>query len=234
MTSENCEKLVRNLKRFWHPGDEIICTRIFRRSHNNCYLCGNTPIEWHHVLLNSISNQTIDVEFSCVINLKKLLVELGSDQKLLFPKKYAEEAEHLNSLHEGTAEILEFNSNTDVIVQLLSKPNDLTYKQVKAIMDHTVKFTEGVETELFGVALDLYVDRKYYIYESIKEFESGDNVEKVIEDYLRNTSYEDITGDYCENLYECTDIAPVDHSSEDDLSPEGLGTDEIDWDSHDK
>jgi hypothetical protein len=155
MKSGGIEIFTNKLKQFWRSGNEIICTRIFRHSNNECYLCGNTPIEWHHVLLNSISNQTIDVEFSCVIELKKMLEVLGSDQKILFFKKYTEEADHLNSLYEGTAEILEFNSNTDVIIQLLSKPEELTYKQIRAIMDHTIKFKDGVKAELFGAALDI-------------------------------------------------------------------------------
>lgn len=71
-------------KNFWKPGDQIICTRIFRRSNNECFLCGHTPIEWHHVLLNTISNEIVDVEFSCVIDMKKILEKSGSDQKILF------------------------------------------------------------------------------------------------------------------------------------------------------
>lgn len=185
MKLENWGAPESRLKHFWKTGDEIICTRIFRRSNNTCYLCGQSPIEWHHVFLNSISNETIDVEFSCVINMKKLLEEWGSDQKILFFKKYEEEAKHLNSQNEGTAEILEFNSNTDVIIKLLSKPADLSYKQVKAIMDHTSKFKAGVEAELFHVALEIYGQRKYYIYESLDEYDKTDNVELSIANHFR-------------------------------------------------
>lgn len=73
MAKESNQLHVNKLKQFWKPDDEIICTRIFRESSNTCYLCGNTPIEWHHVLLNTVSNQTIDVEFGCVMNIKKIL-----------------------------------------------------------------------------------------------------------------------------------------------------------------
>lgn len=196
--------LLGKLQRFWQPGDEMICTRIFRRSSNECYLCGNTPIEWHHVLLNSISNQTIDVEFSCVIELKKMLEVSGSDQKILFFKKYAEEADHLNSLYEGTATILEFNSNTDVIIQLMSKPEDLTYKQIRAIMDHTIKFKEGVEAELFEAALDIYGNRKYYLYEAMEKHEKTDDVEKSIANFIQQ-EWEDFQaseGEYNNQVYE--------------------------------
>lgn len=204
MTSKNGDDLKNRLKQFWRPGDQIICTRIFRWSNNNCYLCRNTPIEWHHVLLNSISNQTIDVEFSCVINMKKILEALGSNQKILFFKKYAEEAEHLNSQYEGTAEILEFNSNTDVIIKLLSKPNQLSYMQVKSILDHTIKFEEGVEKELFFIALDIYVDRKYYIYENLDENDKTDNIELSIAKHIQQEweNFQVEENEYSRQIYE--------------------------------
>jgi hypothetical protein len=173
------------LKHFWRQGDEIICTRIFRHSHNECYFCGQTPIEWHHVLLNTVSNQTIDVEFSCVINIKKILEELGSDQKILFFPKYTEEMSHLNSQYQGTASILEFNNNTEIIIRLLLNPNDLSYKQIRSILDYTIKFSDGIEEELFHAALDIYVNRKYYIYEMLDEGGKTCNVEKDIENYFR-------------------------------------------------
>jgi hypothetical protein len=210
MTLKNGNKFKDRLKKFWRAGDEIICTRIFRRSNNDCYLCGHSPIEWHHVLLNSISNETIDVEFSCVINIKKILEECGSDQKILFFKKYAEEAGHLNRLYAGTAEILEFNSNTDVIMLLLSKPEDLTYKQVKSIMDHTIKFQDGVEKDLFFIALDIYGRRKYYIYESLDEFEKTDNVELSIANHFRQ-EWEDFQAqedEYARQIYESMSSYP--------------------------
>ncbi len=185
MEIEHWHKLETKFRNFWKPGDEIICTRIFRWSNNNCYLCGYSPIEWHHVLLNTISNQTIDVEFSCVINIKKILEELGSDQKILFFPRYTEDVIHLNSQYQSTAAILEFNSNTEVISRLLSNPNDLSYKQVRSILDYTVKFSEGVEAELFHAALDIYTDRKYYIYEMLDEHEKTNNVEQSIENYFK-------------------------------------------------
>jgi hypothetical protein len=185
MMEDRKQLLVDKFKIFWKPGDEIICTRIFRWSNNNCYLCGHTPIEWHHVLLNTVSNQTIDVEFSCVINIKKILEELGSDQKILFFHKYTEEVNHLNSKYQGTAAMIAFNSNTEVIIGLLSNPNDLSYKQVRSILDYTVKFSEGNEAELFHAALDIYTNRKYYIYEMLDDHEKTNNVEQSIENYFR-------------------------------------------------
>jgi len=185
MKTDERKILEEKLSNFWRPGDEIICTRIFRWSINNCYLCGHSPIEWHHVLLNTVSNQIIDVEFSCVIEMKKILEKLGSDQKILFFPQYEEEVNHLNSLCQGTASIIEFNPNPDVIVSLLSKPKNLTYKQVKPILDHTCKFNDEFMSELFHAALDIYLERKYYVYDSLEENEKTDNVKQSIKDHLR-------------------------------------------------
>jgi len=184
METEHLQKYESKFRKFWKPGDEIICTRIFRRSHNECYLCGNSPIEWHHVLLNSISHQTIDVETSCVINIKKILESGGYDQKILFFEKYAEEADCLNNQYRGTAEIVMFHSIED-IVKLLSQPERLSYKQVRAILEHTVKSVDSVSLELFHIALDIYLERKYYIYEDLKNHLRTGNVEAAIEDEIR-------------------------------------------------
>lgn len=185
MLEDNKQSYIVKFKQFWKPGDEIICTRVFRRSSNNCYLCGNTPIEWHHVLLNPISNQTIDVEFSCVVDMKKIMEQLGSSQKILFFPRYSEDVKRLNSQHEGTAAIVEFNPNPDIMARMLSNPQDLSYKQVRAILDHTVRFNDEFMTELFHSALDIYTERKYYIYEMLDERQKTENVEGSIENYFR-------------------------------------------------
>ncbi len=179
------KKREERFKQFWRPGDDIICTRVFRRSGNKCYLCGNSPIEWHHVLLNTITNQTIDVEFSCVINIKKILAKLGADQKILFFPQYSEEVEHLNSQYPGTAAIVQFSFNPDVMVQLLSKPKDLSYLHVKSILNHTAKYNNGYMNDIFHAALDIYLERKYYIYDNLEDHEKSDNVEQSIANNLR-------------------------------------------------
>lgn len=184
MLLKNSDKLENRLKMFWRPGDEIICTRIFRRSNNECYLCGNTPLEWHHVLLNSISNQTIDVELSCVINIKKILEAWGYNQKILYFEKYAKEAEHLNSQYKGTAEVVIFHSIAD-IEKLLSKSELLSYKQVRAILEYTNKYEDNIRSELFHAALDIYLDRKYYIYEGLENHQKTENIEADIENEIR-------------------------------------------------
>jgi len=185
MKTRDMKKLETTLRNFWRPGDQIICTRIFRWSNNNCYLCGHTPIEWHHVLLNTISNMTIDVEFSCLIDMKKMLEKLGSDQRILFFPKYAEEANHLNSQYAGIAAILDFNANTQIVAQMLSKPQDLNYQQIKLILDYTSKFGQGIEFDLFFDAMDIYTERKYYIYDGLEDHEKVGNVEETIKNYCR-------------------------------------------------
>ena len=51
-----------------------------------------------------------------------------------------------------------FHSIAD-IDELLSKPERLSYKQVRAILDHTGKFEDSVRSELFHAALDIYLVR---------------------------------------------------------------------------
>jgi hypothetical protein len=65
------------------------------------------------------------------------------------------------------------------------------------ILDHTVKFREGVEAALFHTALDIYTARKYYIYEMLDEHEKTNNVEQSIENYFRE-EWESVQGDEAE------------------------------------
>jgi hypothetical protein len=201
MSKDKHQSLVEKLTQFWKPGDEIICTRVFRRSNNSCYLCGNTPIEWHHVLLNPNTNQTIDVEFSCVIDIKKIMEQLDSSQKILFFPQYSEEVKHLNSQHEGTAAIIEFNPRPDVMARMLSNPQDLSYKQVRAILDHTVRFNDDLMTELFHAALDIYIERRYFIYEQLPDSQKNGNVEQSIKNYFREEWERVQSEEYREELY---------------------------------
>ncbi|MGB5219110.1 MAG: hypothetical protein WBN66_12515 [Smithella sp.] len=110
---------------------------------------------------------------------------LGSKQKIFFFPQYTEEVNHLNAQYPGTAAIIEFNPNPDVIARLLSNPQDLSYKQIRPILDHIVKFNDEFMTELFHAALDIYIERKYYIYEMLDEHQKTDNVERSIENYFR-------------------------------------------------
>ena len=112
--------------------------------------------------------------------------KLGSDQKILFFPQCSEEVAHLNSQYPGTAAIVQFSSNPDVMVQLLSKPEDLSYVHVKSILNHTVKYNNEFMTELFHAALDIYLERKYYIYDYLDENEKTGNVEQSIKNHLRN------------------------------------------------
>ena len=112
--------------------------------------------------------------------------KLGSGQKILFFPQYTEEVEHLNLQYPGTASIVQFSPDPDVMVRLLSKPKELSYAQVKSILNHTVKYNDEFMTELFHAALDIYLERKYYICENLDEHEKTDNVEQSIANYLRD------------------------------------------------
>lgn len=227
-TSTSIDKI----KNFWRPVDELICTRIFRKSNNECYLCGSTPMNRHYVILNTISNVTIDVDFKCIIRLKKIMEHLGSNKKIYFFNKYREEADHINGKYFGTAEMVQFVPNLIVIEELLSRPNEIKYDKIKSILDFTSKFDDGRENELFHKALDIYVERKYYLYEGIKEFEEGDDVERIIKNYLVEETMDFLKKD--DFQYSCEYAESEKSFPLDDLSPEGLGSDEIDWNSHDK
>ncbi len=206
----NNEIFHEKLRRFWKPGDEIICTRIFRHSANNCYLCGHTPLEWHHVLLNTISNQTIDVELSCVINMKKVLESMGSKQSILFFPQYTDAVNRLNLQYPGTASIVEFNPNPDVMVRLLSRPEDLCYKQIRPILDHTCKFNDEFMTEIFSAALDIYVDRKYYIYDYLEEHEKIGSAEQSIALHLQKEWEREMYGEDYHTISSKSDVKDED------------------------
>jgi hypothetical protein len=116
--------------------------------------------------------------------MKKMMEKMGSDQKIIFSPKYAEEANHLNSQYAGTASLLEFNANTQVVSQMLLKPQELNYQQIKLILDYTSKFEKGREYDLFSKALDIYIDRKYYIYDGLEAHQKTGNIESIITNYF--------------------------------------------------
>ena len=223
MKSDNWGNLKNRLKRFWRPGDEVICTRIFRRSNNDCYLCDNSPIEWHHVLLNSISNQTIDVEFSCVINIKKILEEWGSNQKILFFNKYAEEASHLNDSVREIHILYMFSIFNCIRYQHLGKDikNSIIDYIIDSYIDFLVLYTreKGIDEEtLFMEAESLkkLIIKRFTQYTEIlkkyetealkndstggscKEFEIGNDLIKVLNNI---TSHEYDDEDVYQSVY---------------------------------
>lgn len=172
------------INQFCRPGDEIICIRIFSQSVNSCFFCGRSPLETNYVLVNTATNQSIDTDELCVAGLRKILLKMGSDQKILFFPKYKNEVNFINSKHEGTADLLEFSTSKKIIKLLLLRPNELDYRMLKHILDHTCKFTIGEEKDLFHTALDLYCERKYYLCEMLGIDDNSD-LEMKIGEYLR-------------------------------------------------
>jgi hypothetical protein len=64
---------------------------------------------------------------------------------------------------------------------MMLNPKDMDYKTVKLLMEFASKFDTDWGKELYCDAMGIYADRKYYIYESVKEYEEGDNIERIIE-----------------------------------------------------
>lgn len=219
------------VRQFCRPTDELICIRIFKRSDNICCLCCVTPLNWHHVLLNTATNECIDLDLPCVVAFKKIMESLGSRKKIIFFPRYKKEVEYINTINTGTADLLEFSASLTVMKMLLARPGEINYKTLKAILSHTHKFISGEENELFHRALDIYVDREYYIYDSLNDKQEGDDVEKRIEEYMRMEAELDVEKyaheDYCLS-------SEVSFADPDECTPEGLGAEEIDWESHDK
>jgi len=156
----------------------------------------------------------------------------GSSEKIQFFKKYADEMEQVNRAHLGAAAILGFIPSLPIIGALLETPDDMDYKTVKSLMDFASEIHTDWGEELFSLAMHIYAERKYYIYESVKKYEKGDNIEHIIEEEIQR-DFEEVMAQYREeqsNVYE--GYSDEDCLSDDDFAPEGLGSDEIDWDCY--
>jgi len=232
MAKDYWKIIVGKLKDFWKQGDQIVCTKVFKKPNSECELCGHIPITWNHVLLNDRTKAILIVGSECVVNFKKVIEKLGSKDKVLYFEKYKKAANLLNSRHEGTAEIIQFPKR-EIMMQLYMNPEKFDYKKIKSIMDYTSRSDKKEDEALFHKAQDIWLERKYYIYESYGLHEEGDNAEEVIRKYIEDLE-EEAVGEieesyraYAEEYGEFFEELSVD-----DLTPEGLGWDEIDWDSY--
>jgi len=232
MAKDYWKIIIGKLRDFWKQGDQIVCTKVFKKPNSECELCGHTPITWNHVLLNERTKAILIVGSECVVNFKKVIEKLGSEDKVLYFEKYKNAANLLNSRHKGTAEIIQFPKR-EIMMQLYMNPEKFDYKKIKSIMDYTSEYEKEEDKELFDIALQIWVERKYYIYENLEHHGKGDNAEEIIRKYIEDLeeeavseieqSYRADAGEY-EGFFEELSI--------DDLTPEGMGWDEIDWDSH--
>lgn len=220
------------LKDFWKQGDEIVCTKVFKKPDSECELCGHTPITWNHILLNDRTKAILTVGSECVVNFKKVIEKLGSKDKVLYFEKYKKAANLLNSRHKGTAEIIQFPA-TELMMQLYMNPEKFDYKKIKSIMDYTCQSAKKEDTELFDRAFHIWGERKYYIYEGLAPHGKGDNAEEIIRKYIEDLEAEavsEIEESYRADAEEYGEF--FEELSVDDLTPEGMGWDEIDWDSY--
>lgn len=229
----NEDNLTLKIRNFWHEGDRVVCTRVFQKSANRCFFCGLEPIGQDYVLFNCVSEVTVDADFDCVVRLKKTMEDSGSAEKIMFFKKYAEKMDLLNRTHPGAAGFVGFVPNIQIITMLMLNPEDMDYKTVKSVMDFTSKFTTEWECDLWSDAMHIYLERKYYIYDIVKEYEEGDNIEQIIEEEIQRDFEEAMAKDYDDysDVYDGYS-ANDDCMPGDDLAPEGLGSDEIDWDCY--
>lgn len=198
------DNLTSKINNFWHEGDAVVCTRVFRKNVNRCFFCGTEPIERDFVLFNCTSEVTVD----------------------------ADEMMQVNQAHLGAAAILGFIPSLPIIGALLETPDDMDYKTVKSLMDFASEIHTDWGEELLSLAMGMYAERKYYIYESVKEYEEGNNIARIIEEEIQR-DFEKVMEQYWEeqsNVYE--GYSAEDCLSDDDFAPEGLGSDEIDWDCY--
>lgn len=231
MAKEYWKTIEEKSKEFWGKGDSILCTRVFRAPDSVCQLCGYKPIRWNHVLLNERTKEILKVGSLCVVNFRKVLEKLGSKEKLLYFEKYKKAAELLNSKYEGTAQIIPFPTS-QLMEQLSKNPDKFDYKKIKSILDYTSGSDRKEDSELFGVALDIWIDRSYWVYEGLEHPEGGDSEEEIRRKIKDNIEWE--TKMELEDFYDADDeyTGFFEESSFDDLTPEGMGLDEIDWNSH--
>ena len=167
MAKDYWKIIVGKLKDFWKQGDQIVCTKVFKKPNSECELCGHTPITWNHVLLNERTKAILTVGSECVVNFKKVIEKLGSKDKVLYFEKYKKAADLLNSSYKGTAEIIQFPKR-EIMMQLYMNPEKFDYKKIKSIMDYTSVSDKKEDEELFERAFDIWLDREYYVYENLE------------------------------------------------------------------
>lgn len=126
-----------------------------------------------------------------------------TENNILYFENYKKASTCSGTADRGPADVIAFDFHTKRIKNVLSDSANIDYMTVKSIMDHTVNFESGIEDELFHKALDIYVDRMYYLYDPLDEETEGDTTEVTAEDYRRHQmefSFEPKTLDCCEVL----------------------------------
>lgn len=242
MTTGYWQTLEQRLTEFWKPGQEIVCLRIFRAENSQCELCDKQPITWNHVLINRQTGESMKVGSHCVNNFQKVIDKLDADANILFLDKHRPLAGENNNGY--SRNVINFDETVAVLAKILDK-KDLKYKTVESIL----KFASDCKSEsgnyLFQKAIEIYADNYYYLIDSSGLTEKEYNDPKIWAEYcLHNAEGANLPGNLKDELYEevlkedaafHSDYSPDDEGYIiiDDDTPEGLGLDEVDWDSND-
>lgn len=226
MISEYWRTLEPKIKAFWKPGQEIVCIEIFKSKGGWCDLCGE-PISWVHSLINMETAEALNVGFNCLNSFQKVLQKLGLAEKFLLFNKYHRSVMVGGTKYDGLNMVVDLGEAIVAIGRLLLTNPDLKYKTLEPIL----KLTSDLGTEsgdlVFKEALSIFARKQYYLIESSGLTEEEYNDPRKWREYCSRLGSEDeeFPGDY-----DSEDILCFNY---DDKSPEGMGFDEIDWESTD-
>jgi hypothetical protein len=85
------DRLRATINKFWQPGEELRCTRIYTQDAGTCQMCSHHPIKWHHVLHNQRTGADLIVGKECINNYK---VVTGA--QIVFLERLKRAADYLN------------------------------------------------------------------------------------------------------------------------------------------
>jgi len=228
MSTEYWKILEKRLKEFWKPGQEVICIRVFKKEDSQCELCDYQPITWNFVLINIQTTNALRVGSRCVKNFRKVIDGLDSEAKFLLFDKYHKSIDDDIKTQSNATNIINIDETVLVIDKLLSENKHLSYKALKPILQFSSEMKSDYGDKLFHKALDIFIENKYFLIESSNLDESEySNPQKWKEHLLEEALHED-------EIYLNEYISDFEGNALlDDCAPEGLGVDEIDWDSND-
>lgn len=215
MSKEYWVTIGQRLKEFWEPGQDIICLRGFKRQDSQCELCDYYPITWSHMIINSQTGECMRLGSLCVQNFRKVIEKKSEDKFLEFDK-------YLKAINkDNKSGVVNIKYTLAVLDKFLSRHKSLNYKTLDSILKYTNSLESEYGNRIFHKALDIWIDNEYYLNGSSGLTEKDP---KKCEEDLKRKAEEEFYYSEEEYLY---------HSSEEDGTPEGLGADEIDWDSID-
>ena len=129
-------------------------------------MCDYHPITWNHVLINLQTTEAMNVGSLCVNNFKTVIDKLNSKDKFLLFEKYHRSVNYNDKKHSSTEKIINYNETLAILDKFLSNNKDLKYKTLEPILKFTSKLTSDYGKNLFQKALDIFVDKKYYLIET--------------------------------------------------------------------